>query len=120
MSPNNRPLSITILGWVYMVMGAVGFVYHFTEFRARSAFQPEDVWIELVRLLAIVIGAFMLRGHNWARWLAIAWIAFHVVLSAFQSFGQFAIHCLFFAVIAWLLLRPDAARYFRSHLSNAT
>ena len=114
-----RPLAVTILGCVYIVIGAVGFVYHFTEFRTRNAFQSEDVWIELVRLLAIVSGAFMLRGHNWARWLAIAWIAFHVVLSVFQSFSQFSIHCLFCAIIAWLLVRHDAARYFRSHPSNA-
>lgn len=114
-----RPLAVTIVGCVYIVIGAVGFIYHFTEFRARSAFRSEDLWIELVRLLAIVSGAFMLRGHNWARWLAIAWIASHIILSAFHSFSQFAIHCLFCAVIAWLLLRPDAAQYFRSHPSNA-
>ena len=35
--------------------------------------------------LAIVCGVFLLRGHNWARWLALAWIAFHVVLSAFHA-----------------------------------
>ena len=108
MSPDKRPLSVTILGCVYVVMGTVGLVYHF-----KRPFLSEDILIELVRFLAIISGAFMLRGHNWARWLALAWIAFHVVLSAFHSLGQFAIHCLFCAVIAWLLLRPDAARFFR-------
>ena len=68
---------------------------------------------ELVRILAIICGAFMLRGHNWARWVAIAWIGFHVILSAFHSLGEFAMHCLFCAVFAWFLFRPDAARYFR-------
>src|SRR5271170_7662347 len=104
---NNRPLSVTILGCVYIGVGAIGFVYHLTEFLARGTSRYEDVWVELVRFLAIVSGVFMLRGQNWARWLALAWIAFHVVLSAFHSVSEFAVHCLFFAVIAWFLLRPE-------------
>ncbi len=53
----------------------------------------------------------MFRGHNWARWVALAWIASHVILTAFQAFAEFAIHCLFCAVIAWFLFRLEAARY---------
>ncbi len=86
---------------------------HLTEFEAGNAFQFDGVWVELVRFLAVICGAFMLRGHNWARWLALAWIAFHVILSGFHTFHEFAIHCLFCAVIAWFLFRPEAARYFR-------
>ncbi len=55
----------------------------------------------------------MLRAHNWARWLAIAWIAFHVALSAFHALGEFAIHGLLCALIAWALFRSEANRYFR-------
>jgi len=117
MSGIKRPLSVTILGGVYIAVGAVGVAYHLRDFHARNAFPIDDVWVELVRLLAIVGGAFMLRGHNWARWLAVAWIAFHVVLSAFHSWGEFAMHCLFCALISWLLFRPDAERYFRADRS---
>jgi hypothetical protein len=113
MSPNTRPLAVTLVGWLYLGVGAIGFLYHLSEFGARNASRYEDVWIELVRFLAIISGAFMLRGHNWARWLALAWILFHLVLSAFHSFREFAIHCLFCAVIGWILLRSDASRYFR-------
>jgi len=113
MNRNRRPLSVTILGCVYIAVGAIGFVYHLSDFHARDAFQFDGVWIELIRLLAILCGAFMLRGHNWARWLALAWMAFHVIVSAFHSLPQFAIHCLFCAIIAWFLFRADAARYFR-------
>jgi hypothetical protein len=80
MNWNKRPLSVTIIACVYIAVGAIGFVYHFTEFHARDAFQYDAVWVELVRFLAITAGAFMLRGHNWARWLALAWIAFHVII----------------------------------------
>ncbi|MBZ5591237.1 MAG: hypothetical protein LAP39_03305 [Acidobacteriia bacterium] len=110
MNGNKRPLSVTILGCVYLAVGTIGFAYHFTEL---LAFQHDVVWEELVRLLAIICGAFMLRGHNWARWVALAWITCHVILSAFHAFSEFAVHCLFCAVIAWILFRPEAARYFR-------
>jgi len=113
MNSNKRPISVTIVACAYIGMGIIGFAYHFKELFARQAHPYEGVWIELVRLLAILCGAFMLRGHNWARWLALAWIAFHVVLSAFHAFGELAMHALFCAVIAWLLFRPEAARYFR-------
>lgn len=109
-----RPLSVTILACVYIAVGTIGFTYHLAEFPSRVAFRYADVWIEIVRLLAIVGGVFMLRGHNWARWLVVAWIAFHVAVSALHTFGEFAMHSLFCAVITWLLLRPDAARYFQN------
>ena len=114
MNWNKRPVAVTILAWVYIAVGAVGFAYHFTDFQAKDVFQFDGVGVEFVRLLAVICGAFMLRGHNWARWLALAWIAFHVILSAFHALPQFAIHCVFCAVIAWLLFRPEAARYFRA------
>ncbi|MFZ0594561.1 MAG: hypothetical protein WAM39_29160 [Bryobacteraceae bacterium] len=112
MNRNKCPFSVAILGWLYIGVGTIGFVYHLTEFLARDVFQYDIVWIELTELLAIVCGAFILRGQNWARWVALAWIAFHVILSAFRAFPELAIHCLFCAVIAWLLFRPEAGRYF--------
>lgn len=113
MNRNKRPLSVTILGCLYIAVGVIGFLSHLTEFRARNAFQSDVVWIELTELLAFIFGVFILRGHNWARRAALAWMAFHVILSAFHAIPEFAIHCFFCAVIAWLLFRPPAARYFR-------
>ena len=114
MNLNKRPLSVTILGCLYIAVGTVGFVHHFTDLEARHALQYDAIWVELTALLAILSGGFILRGQNWARWLALAWIAFHVVLSFFHAFHEFAIHCLFCAAIAWFLFRPEAARYFRA------
>jgi hypothetical protein len=107
MSLSKRPVSILVLSCVYLLVGTVGFVAHFHDFR-----QPDGIWIELTELLAIVAGAFMLRGQNWARWLALAWMAFHVVLS-FGVLRELLIHSLIFAVIAWILFRPEVRRYFR-------
>jgi hypothetical protein len=110
---NKRPLSVTIISWLFIAAGAVGFTYHITEFKAQGQFQYALVWISLVRLLAILAGLFMLRGRNWARWLLLVWIAFHVVLSAFHTLSELAMHGVLFAVVAYFLFRPKASAYFR-------
>lgn len=111
---NKRPLAVTVIGCVYIVMGAIGFAYHFTEFEAQHPFQNDFVWVELVRLIAIVCGVYMLRGSNWARWLALVWIAYHVVLSGFHSWFELVVHALLCAAFAHFLFRPQATQYFRA------
>ncbi len=113
MTANVRPLSITLLACLYIAVGAIGFVAHFGEIRAGNVLRYDGIGIEAVEVVAIVTGAFMLRGHNWARWLAIAWMAFHVVLSAFGGLQELAIHAVFCVVIVCLLFRPAARQYFR-------
>jgi hypothetical protein len=107
---NKPPVSVMILAGVYIAVGAIAFVHNFTQLLAS---QPDAIWVELTELVAIVCGAGMLRGYNWARWLAVAWISAHLILSAFHSFHGFAIHGVICAVIIWLLFRPPAARFFR-------
>ena len=108
MNRGKRPVSVLILSCLYIAVGTIGFAYHFPGVRA---FHYEDVWIELTELVALTAGAFMLWGLNWARWLAIAWMAFHVAIS-YRVLSQIAIHSLLLAGIVWLLFRPDARRYF--------
>jgi hypothetical protein len=110
---NKRPIAITILASLYLLVGTVGFVFHFREILDRHAFQYEDALIELTELIAIVCGVFLLRGRNWARWLALAWMAFHVAISFLDSVQKVAIHGLFLAAFAYLLFRADARKYFR-------
>ncbi len=110
---NKRPLSVTIIGCVFIAAGLIGFAYHVTEFKSLRPFPNEIVWGLSARLLAILGGVFVLRGHNWARWLLLAWIAFHVVLSAFHSWSELIVHGLLFAVVAYVLFRPRASAYFR-------
>ena len=108
-----RPTAVTILSWLYLVMGTVGFVYHLRELRQYSLLHSDFLLIEALRVLAVVAGFFMLMGQNWARWLAIAWIALHVVASFYNSWQQAAMHAIFFAIIAFLLTRPAANAFFR-------
>ena len=110
MNANKRPISVTILACLYLAVGVGGFAVHFRELLARH---PDAVGIEVTELTAILCGVFLLRGDNWARWLALAWIAFHVILSAFHAIPELVIHAVFCAVFAWVLFRPEAARYFR-------
>ena len=108
----SRPISVTIIGLVYLVMGIAGFAYHLTGLRVQHRFQSDIVLVEIIFLIAIVSGAYMLRGHNWARWLAIAWMGFHVAVSIFHTVSELAVHALLCAVLAYFLFRTAATRYF--------
>jgi len=108
----DRPLSVIVIASIYILVGAGGFALHLGDLRTAHPFRYDALGIELVRIAAVIAGVFMLRGSNWARWLAVAWIAFHVVVGALHGWVPFAIHVLFLAVIAWFLLRGPAARYF--------
>jgi hypothetical protein len=109
MNASKRPISVTIIACLYLAVGGVAFVYHFREL---LSLQSDSFGMELTEVLAVVSGAFLLRGHNWARWLALAWIVFHVILSIFDSDHGLVVHGLLCAVIAWILFRPEASRYF--------
>jgi hypothetical protein len=109
----NRPLSVTIIGWLFIAAGAIGFAYHVTELRLERPFDYGVIWVCLLRLIAILCGVFVLRGSNWARWLLLIWIGYHVVLSAFHSVSEVVTHTLLLLVIAYFLFRPAASSYFR-------
>ena len=104
-----RPLAVWVVGILFIAAGGVGFVYHLKD-------RPVDAgWmgVELLRVVAVAGGALLLMGKGWARWVLLAWLAFHVVVSALHSVGEFAVHLALLAVIAVVLLRGQAAEYFR-------
>lgn len=110
---HKRPLAVIIIACVYILTGAAGLVRSLSEGEVRHPLQSDAIWPGLLSLAAIVGGAYLLRGRNWARWLVLAWMAVHAILGAFHTLSQFAIHCLFLAILAYFLLRAEAARYFR-------
>lgn len=116
---NRRPLSVTVIGWLFLLTGAVGLAYHATEFKLEGLFQYELVLVLFLRLLALVCGVFLLRGSNWARWAALAWMGYHVILSAFHPLFELAVHCLLLAAFGYFLLRPRASAYFRGGSARA-
>ena len=114
MNATRHPVSVWILAYLYIAVGIIGFAHYFPGLVAH---QEDSLWAELTELLVIVSGVFMLRGHNWARWLALVWMAFHVAIS-FPVYRQMAIHLTIFAGIALVLFRPDAGRYFAIRKSD--
>src|SRR5258706_15591350 len=58
-----RPFQVTMLGWLFIVVGVLSTTYHLSK-------SPLDRWtvpILLVGTTAIVAGFFLLRGAGWAR-----------------------------------------------------
>jgi uncharacterized membrane protein HdeD (DUF308 family) len=103
-----RPIPVTILGALFIAAGMVGIAYHVSERPVDSSIIP----ITFVRILAIVGGVFLLLGHNWARWLVVAWLAFHVVVSAVHSWSQMAAHAVLLLVVTYFLFTPPDSKYF--------
>ena len=113
--PSARPpIPVLIVAIAYLAVGVIGFVAHFHDSLGAPS---EGVWIELTELIAAVTGVYLFLGRNWARWLAVAWIAFHIVLSAFGNVRELVMHVIMAALIVWLLFRPGSARWFGSERS---
>mgnify|MGYP001554293680 CR=1 FL=1 len=110
---SKRPLSGTFVGWLYLVVNVVGLVLHYSD--VLPPHHAEDLWIDLVRVLGVLAGALLLRGADWARWLAIVWMAFHVWVGWLNGWVPGLIHSGFFVLILYLLfLRPDSRAWFRA------
>ena len=104
-----RPLYITIIGWIFIAVGIVGLIYHGTHPK-----EEHILWVLLLRLLALVCGVCMLCRQDWARWLAAAWLAYHVYVSIHHPISELIIHAVLFVVIAFFLFRHSSTAYFRN------
>lgn len=108
-----RPIPVTILGCLFIVVG-LGLAYHLSQ-------QPSDSWVALIaiiEIIAIVGGVFLLKGRNWARWMMLGWLAFHVVVSAFHSLSDCIAHAVLLLVVAYFLLTPPDSQYFHASPSQ--
>jgi len=104
---------VLIVVAIYLLVGVAGFVYHFNELTAGH---HDAIAIELTELTAVVAGVGLLMRKNWARWLALAWVVFHVVISLFHPLGELLIHAALCSLIAWLLFRPRTEQWFKQDL----
>jgi hypothetical protein len=95
-----RPHSITIISWIFIVFGGIailiGLLPLFDSAAAgRIMARPSEFWpIQIIRIHAVVCGAFMLYGFNWARWLLVICIGCHGVLSLLLSPFELFVHGL--------------------------
>src|SRR5436190_3117790 len=115
---NQRPRSITIVSWICIVMGSIALVAGLLPIngitRAQRIVELKSHWyVHLSRAVEIISGIFMLYGQNWARWLLVAWLVFHVYVGALHSAVHLISHALLFLIGIYLLFRPPANAYFQ-------
>jgi hypothetical protein len=118
---SNRPRHITVIGWLFIAVGAAAMLKdvlplltsnaaeQLAKLRADGLADLGPAWTS--RLLAVIGGAGLLHGFNWARWLLVAWMAFHIVLSVLHSPVQLLVHCAFFAPILYFLFRSQSTAF---------
>ena len=112
-----RPRPITIIAWFFIIFGSIALLSGLLPFGgitlAQRVAELNTHWmVHLSRILQIVAGVGLLYGRNWARWLLVVWIAFHIVLSALHSTFQLALHVLIFSVILYFVFRRESSPYF--------
>lgn len=110
----NRPLPVLIVSVLFIVVGCVGFVYHLKEVSQSNNNLNETLLILFLRILAVVCGILLLFRINWARWLAIAWLVYHVIISAFNSASEMIVHIAFLGLVSILLFLPVSSKYFQN------
>ncbi len=115
---DKRPRAITVISWIFIAFGSIALLASSLSLVDTSAAQIiaelKAHWMaHVVRILAVVSGVFMLYGYNWARWLLVVWLGYHVILSVLHSPLQLLVHTLFLAVALYFLFRPQASAYFR-------
>jgi len=111
------PPIITLLSFLFIAIGVISTAVHVWQFSISKPTALEEAGIYATGGLAVAAGIYMLRGRNWARWLALAWISFHVIVGALnQTFGSaligIAIHSVFVALLAWFLFRRESREWF--------
>lgn len=106
------PIAVILIAALYIVAGAAGLIYHLREWSSPSHTHNELLGMSLVRALAIVAGVFLLLRKNWARGLALVWIAFHVVIGAMHDLMSLVIHAMLMVIVMVALFSPKSEAYF--------
>lgn len=109
----NRPIPVVIVAVLFILVGCIGFVYHIQELFTSDYKLYQIILILLLRIAALVIGILLLNRINLARWLAVAWLAVHVVISAFNSTSEMIMHAVLLIIISVLLFLPVSNSYFK-------
>ncbi len=106
------PIAVILIAVLYIVAGSAGLIYHLHEWNSPSHTHNELLGMSVVRALAIVAGIFLLFGKNWARALALVWIAFHVVIGAMHDLMSLVIHAMLMVIVMVALFSPQSETYF--------
>jgi len=111
----NRPLPVIIVSALFIVTGCVGLVYYIKDFFEPNSELYELIWVLFVRILAVVCGLLLFFEINQARWLAIAWLAYHIIIGAFHSTSEMIAHIVLLIMVSVLLFLPVSSIYFQNN-----
>jgi hypothetical protein len=110
----NRPVAVILVSLLFITTGCIGFVYHIKDFSELNAKPGELIWTLFLRMLAVVCGLLLLFRINWTRWFAIAWLAYHILISALNSTTEMIAHIVFLIIVSILLFLPASSKYFQN------
>ena len=89
-------------------------MYHFNELNISDPLLNDAILVLFVRLLAIIGGVLVLRKAGVGRWLLVAWMAYHVVLSYFHPMSELIMHAILLIGISVALFHPRVTAFFNS------
>jgi hypothetical protein len=123
-----RPISITIIGWILIVLGTLGLLDSIIATMVTNpstdeilAQSPIPIPIQHAMSIAgsvvtLVSGYFLLRGRNWARYLYVVWSAIGMVVALLTTRMKIMLipGAIIFFVIAFFLFHPTSNAFFVS------
>jgi len=129
-----RPTSITVIGWILIVLGAILELDMFmlTALRNNPIMQPvvahnllpmsaQFVFGFLGATITMICGVALLKRQNWARFLYVGWslagAAFGIVTTTY-SFFLLIPALVLLLIIVYYLFRPIATLYFTGNVAN--
>jgi len=107
------PVPVLIVSVLFILVGCAGFAYHVKEILNSSNNLYETIWVLFLRIVALVCGLLLLFRINWARWLAIIWLIYHVIIGGLNSTSQMIVHIVFLILVSVLLFLPVSSAYFK-------
>ncbi|QHT70864.1 hypothetical protein GXP67_31560 [Rhodocytophaga rosea] len=107
------PIPILVVSILFILAGSIGFTYHVKEFYQPDVQVSQLLWVLFLRILAIVCGSFLLLRMSQARWLAIAWLVYHVYIGALNSTSQMIAHIIVLVIVTILLFLPISTAFFQ-------
>ena len=112
----NKPISVLIVAILLILAGTVGFFYHLQDFSDPDQELYITILVEILRIVAIISGVLLLRRNNLGKWLAIGWVALHVIISGFNSVQEMLMHLVILIIITVLLFLPSSSSYFHQKI----
>jgi hypothetical protein len=115
-----RPLTVTIVGILFIIVGIGSLLKAFRPLLGGGTAMitghefMDSSFVFVSAVVALISGIFVMRGANWARWLCLLWMAFHVVVSIFHNTTELLVHLLWMLVLIFFLMFGKAGIYFRA------